>query len=57
MNIPSSALQQPIPLDASGDMQVSLLGFPYENGNDKKQNLKVWRNDWKESNGSQVFSL
>ena len=55
MKAPSSALQQPIPFDASGDMQVSLLGFPY--GDDKKENLKMWRNNWKGSNGTELFTL
>ncbi|KAK9897721.1 hypothetical protein P389DRAFT_169746 [Cystobasidium minutum MCA 4210] len=55
MSVPSSALQQPIPLDASGDMKISLLGFPF--GDDKKENLKLWRNDWQESNQTQLFSL
>lgn len=55
VSAPSSAPQQPIPFDASGDMKVSLLGFPV--GDDKAENLKVWRNNWEESNQTQLFSL
>lgn len=55
VSAPSSAPQQPIPFDASGDMKLSLLGFPV--GDDKGENLKVWRNNWQESNQTQLFTL
>lgn len=55
VNIPSSQLEQPIPLDAQGDMQVDLLGFPF--GDAQKQNLKMWRNSWQESNATAIFEL
>jgi integrin alpha FG-GAP repeat containing protein 1 len=53
--VPSSAIQQPIPLDTGGNMRVDLLGFPY--GDEKQENLKIWRNDWDESNQTELFSL
>jgi integrin alpha FG-GAP repeat containing protein 1 len=53
--LPSSQLQQPIPLDAQGDMRTDLLGFPF--GDDKHQNLKVWQNSWQESNKTEIFRL
>ena len=53
--LPSSQVSQPIPLDAQGDMKVDFLGYPF--GDDKQQNLKIWRNSWLESNNTQFFTL
>lgn len=47
LTAPSSVLSQPITIDASGDMQLDLLGIPFTNpeapGKDATD-LKIWRN-------------
>ncbi|GJN88667.1 hypothetical protein Rhopal_001633-T1 [Rhodotorula paludigena] len=50
--VDSSTLPQAIPLDATGDMRVDLLGVP---AGEKEPQL--WRNVWEASNQSAVFEL
>ncbi|EST06562.1 FG-GAP repeat [Kalmanozyma brasiliensis GHG001] len=42
LTAPSSTLAQPITFDASGDMQMDLLGIPYSDTDATE--LKIWRN-------------
>lgn len=44
LNLPPSAMPQPIPLDIDGDMKIDLLG--YQAGT---QALKIWQNVWNNS--------
>ena len=56
VSVPSSHLQQPMLLDADGDMQVDMLGYPFSKDS-KQQDLKLWRNAWQQSNGTELFSV
>ncbi|KZV83486.1 hypothetical protein EXIGLDRAFT_683764 [Exidia glandulosa HHB12029] len=48
IDVPSSTLVQPIPVDANGDMRIDLLGmFPDAGGS----SLKLWQNSWNSSLG------
>ena len=53
MNVPSSNLAQPIPLDADGSMKIDLLG-----STPNSKFLTLWKNIWNESDSdSQLFIL
>ena len=56
VSVPSSHLQQPMLLDADGNMQVDMLGYPFSKDS-KQQELKLWRNAWQQSNGSELFTV
>ncbi|CBQ68044.1 conserved hypothetical protein [Sporisorium reilianum SRZ2] len=47
LSVPSSTLAQPVTIDASGDMQMDLLGIPFSDAatpvNDASE-FKIWRN-------------
>ncbi|SNX81963.1 uncharacterized protein MEPE_00668 [Melanopsichium pennsylvanicum] len=55
LTVPSSTLAQPISIDASGDMQLDLLGIPFTDlatPDKQASKLKIWRNLLVDSNNS-----
>ncbi|KAF8188320.1 hypothetical protein BJ912DRAFT_1031903 [Pholiota molesta] len=49
LNLPSSILSQPIPLDVDGDMRIDLLGLTPDSSGDSDSPLQVWQNVWNAS--------
>ncbi|KAJ1030055.1 hypothetical protein NDA16_000968 [Ustilago loliicola] len=61
LTVPPSVLAQPITIDASGDMQMDLLGLPFSDNPSTPQDasdLKIWRNLLVESaNNTAAFDI
>ncbi|GAK62023.1 t-cell immunomodulatory protein [Moesziomyces antarcticus] len=61
LSSPSSTLAQPISIDASGDMQMDLLGIPFSDTPAAGRNasdLKIWRNLLVDlSNSTEAFDI
>lgn len=56
VQVRSSGLPQPMPMDAGGDLRVDLLGV-VKNDETEQQSLRLWKNVWRESNLSSIFTL
>ncbi|KAN0066109.1 hypothetical protein ACQY0O_000203 [Thecaphora frezii] len=44
IHLPSSTLAQPLSIDATGDMQMDLLGHPFSSSSSSDASIKLWRN-------------
>lgn len=53
LQVPPSTLAQPLVVDATGDMEIDLLGLPYNSSS----SLQMWRNSFSATNTTAAFEV